>query len=263
MKNLISDFKQNISFENLLISAMRSPLTRINRDKFLYQEFSKHYPEEVVQKAITLNPARAGIPKDMIYQISSQVIKYESAKVTGLSTAASIASSLNPAATVPAVMTDASSYINSSLRVIQKLAYLYGFSEFDLNNEEADSETMNKIIIFIGVMFGAKGAATALEKIADIASKHISKTLAGKALTKGTIYPIIKKISARISIRMTKQIYADGVASIVPYVGSILSGGITLAMFAPSCVKLRNHLATYNLCDPNFYKAEDPQENIT
>lgn len=49
------------------------------------------------------------------------------------------------------------------------------------------------VLVFIGVMFGVQGAASTLRKFADVFAKQVSKKLAQQALTKGTIYPIVKK----------------------------------------------------------------------
>ena len=113
------------------------------------------------------------------------------------------------------------------------------------------------LLVFIGVMFGVQGASSTLQKFADTLAKHISKKLAQKALTKGTIYPIVKKVAQNVGIRMTKQIFADGVASAIPVIGSALSGGLTYAMFKPCCMKLRRNLSSYNLCNPDYYRTID------
>ena len=81
--------------------------------------------------------------------------------------------------------------------------------------------------------------------------------LAEKALTKGTIYPIVKQIATKIGIHMTKQVFADTVASAIPVIGSVASGGLTWVMFKPCCVKLQKNWMTYNLCDPDFYRVVD------
>jgi hypothetical protein len=80
---------------------------------------------------------------------------------------------------------------------------------------------------------------------------------------KGAVYPFVKIVAGKIGIRMTKQVFADTVASAVPVVGAIVSGGLTLAMFRPGCMKLRRNLMSYNLCDPEYYKTvSDEVENI-
>ena len=143
---------------------------------------------------------------------------------------------------------------------MQELAYLYGFEEFDLDEDSIDSETMNFLMIFLGVMFGVQGAASTLNKIANTLAEHVAKKLAQKALTKGMIYPIVKEIATKIGIRMTKQIFADTVASAIPLAGSAISGGLTFAMFRPCCTKLRKNLVSYNLCDPDYYRVIDEKQ---
>ena len=171
--------------------------------------------------------------------------------MTGISVAASLPGG---AAAVGAAAADITSYFAFILRTVQELAYLYGFEQFDLKEDDVDSETMNYILVFVGVMFGVQGASSTLKKFADVFAKHVAKKLSQKALTKGTIYPIVKKIALKVGVRMTKQIFADGVASLIPIAGGALSGGLTYVMFKPGCMKLRKNLMSYNLCDPEYYR---------
>ena len=239
--------------ENILMTVMKTPAVKIDRKKFLKNELSKYYKQEVIEEAIRCNPAKAGVSKQVINKVSTQVINYDTTKVTSISFVASLPG--GPAA-VGAAAADLASYFTFVLRTVQKLAYLYGFEQFDLREDDVDSETMNEIVIFLGAMFGVQGASSALNKLADIVAKNISKKIAQKALTKGTLYPIVKKVATSIGIRMTKQVFADGVASVVPVLGGVLSGGLTFAMFKPCCMRLRNHLKTYNLCDPDYYRED-------
>ena len=248
---IVNRIKEEITFENVLMAAMKTPGVKINRAKFLRKELIRYCKEAQVEEAIKGNPAKAGISKDIINKVSLQVINYESTKVTGLSVVASIPG--GPAAAGAAVA-DITSYFAFVLRTVQELAYLYGFEQFDLNDDDLDSETMQYMLLFMGVMFGVQGAATTLRKFAEILAKQVSKKLAQKALTKGTIYPIVKKVAISVGIRMTKQIFADSVASVIPVVGGALSGGLTFVMFKPGCMKLRKNLMSYNLCDPEYYK---------
>lgn len=84
---------------------------------------------------------------------------------------------------------------------MQKLAYLYGFEDFELNEDAISDNTMNQIMIFLGVMFGVQGANAGVKKIAEAAAKKVSKSLAQKALTKGTVYPIVKKLLKQLGLR--------------------------------------------------------------
>ena len=259
--NIIEKVKEEITFENVLATAMKAPGVKVNRVKFLRKELKKYCSDDVISSAINSNPAKAGIPRELIDKISKQIINYETTKVTGISMAASIPGG---AAAVGAAAADITSYFAFILRTVQELAYLYGFEQFDLNDDEVDAETMNTVLLFIGVMFGVQGAASTLQKFANVLAKQISKKLAQKALTKGTIYPIVTKVATSVGIRMTKQIFADTVASAVPILGGALSGGLTYAMFRPGCMKLRRNLRSYNLCNPEFYKSasEEPDKEV-
>ena len=248
-----------LTFEGVLMVAMKAPGVKINRDKFLRKELMKYCTEEQLQYALANNPAKAGISKEIINKVSLHVINYETTKVTGLSVAASLPGG---AAAVGAAAADITSYFAFILRSVQELAYLYGFEEFDMNEDEMDSETMNVLLLFIGVMFGVQGAAAALHKFADVLARHVAKNLAKRALTKGLIYPIVKKVALKVGIRMTKQIFADTVASMIPVAGGVLSGGLTYAMFKPGCMKLRKNLMQYNLCDPEFYKENNTFDTV-
>lgn len=239
MADIIQTVKEELTFENVLMAAVRTPGVKINREKFLRKELIKYCQESVIDEAIKSNPAKAGIPKEVINKVSKQVINYETTKVTGISVAASIPGG---AAAIGAAAADITSYFAFVLRAVQELAYLYGFEQLDFNEDTVDSETMNMLLLFMGVMFGVQGATTTLRKFADVLSKYVAKKLAQKALTKTAYYPIIKKVAAKVGIRMTKQIFSDSVASAIPVAGGVISGGLTYAMFRPACMRLRKNL---------------------
>ena len=223
----------------------------------LRKELIKYCPEEVIQEAIKYNPARAGISKKIINKVSLSVIDYETTKVTAISFAASLPSSAAAAAAFGAASVDITSYFAHILRVVQELAYLYGFDQFDFTEENVDSETMNFIMVFLGVMFGVQSASTTLSKVSNTFAEHVAKKLAEQPLTKRPVYPVVKYIAKKIGIKMTKQIFADTLASALPVAGSVVSGGLTYAMFRPRCMKLRKTLMGYRLCDPDYYRVVD------
>lgn len=253
MSDAIQNPKNALSVEKALMLAMKTPGVKVMRGKFLRRELIKYFPEETVQQAIDYNPAKAGIPRETINSISRHVINYETNKVTGISVAASLPSSAAPVMAVGSATADIISFFAHILRVVQKLAYLYGFEEFELDENDIDSETMNFILVFLGVMFGVQGAGAALNKLAEAMAAHVAKNLAKKALMKGAIYPIVKNIAQKIGIKITKQVFADTVASGIPILGSVLSGGLTYAMFKPCCLKLKKKLMSLPLSDPEFY----------
>ncbi len=256
MANIVKRIKEELTFENVLSVAIKTPGVHIDRADFLRRELHLFFPDSVVEEAVRYNPAKAGIPRHIISGIAESVISYEAGKATGLSIVASLSSSANAAFTIPAVSADITSYFVFVLRVVQKLAYLYGFEEFDTFEDGLDSESMSIVMVFIGAMFGVQRATSALGKLAESMAIHIQKKLANKALTKGVVYPIVKNIAKAVGVRMTKQIFADAVATSIPIAGSLLSGGVTYFSFKPSCARLKKHLMKFPLSDPDFYSQE-------
>lgn len=243
-----------ISVEDVLRQTLKIPLVRIDRDKFLKKELSKICTEDVVALAIARNPAYAGIDRSTMDKIAQQAITYETNTATATSFAAGLPGGFAMAATIPA---DITQYFSHILRVMQKLAYCYGFDNFNLTDEEIDEETLNQIMTFLGVMFGVSGANQGVRALAEVAAKKVSRSLAQKALTKGTIYPIVKKVATSVGIRMTKQVFANGVSKAVPVVGGVVAGGLTLATFLPNCNRLKKSFQELPLCDPGFYDHND------
>ena len=250
-KNTIVDKVSDIKAEDIIQQAMKLPIVNVNRKKFLHKELIRYYTEDVVNIAIKKNPAYAGIEKERINEISKQVINYETDKVSAISFVAGMPGGFAMVATVP---TDIAQYFAYMIRVMQKLAYLYGFEDFELNEESISDDTMNQIMVFLGVMFGVQGANAGVKKIAEAAAKKVSKSLAQKALTKGTVYPIVKKIAQSVGIKMTKQIFAESVSKVVPVIGGVVTGGLSYATFKPCAKKLKNSFKDLYLCDPQYYK---------
>ncbi len=154
--------KQELTLENVLSMAIKTPLVKIDRAKFLKKELQKYCTDEEIKTAIEFNPARAGISRKLINKIAGSVIDFETNKVTLLSIGFSLPSSAAAIAAVGAATADITSYFASVLRVVQELAYLYGFGEFDLNDDSVDSDTMNCLLLFMGTMFGVQEANSAL-----------------------------------------------------------------------------------------------------
>lgn len=241
-----------------IATAMRVPGVRIDREQYLRKEFRRYYPEKTIELAIRETPAYAGIEKWSVNKIASTAIDYETNKVAALSVAASIPGGI---AIPVSVAVDTTQYFVAVLRIMQKLAYLYGFPEMSFREEDLDDKTMNQVMLFLGVMFGVQGANTAVINIANSMAANISKRLANKALTKGVVYPIVKKAASTIGIKITKQIFADTVGNAIPVVGSVISGGITYVSFKPRARKLQQCFSRTELSNTNFYKF-DYKDNI-
>lgn len=258
-----------IDIEDVIIMGLKVPGVRIDRAHFLQKEFQTKLPQEVIDDAIAYNPLHADIPSGMINNIADEVIKYERTCVSGISAALGMPGGIAMAATIP---TDIAQYYGYMLRATQKLMYLYGFPA--INTEEKgqtfDSETLNILIICLGVMYGAAGASNALKAMAKALAAGVEKQLLRRALTKGTIYPIVKSVAKWFSVKMTKEVFAGFFKKAIPVVGGVIGGGITFLSFKPCCDKLKASLQNTMLSNPDYCSTEeddlvmiDETDNIT
>lgn len=244
-----------VDTEDIIILGLRIPGVHIEREEFLRKQFMKNYSNDVIQDAIKFNPAHAGITVEEIDNIADQVIQYERNCVSGISLALGAPGGVAMVATLPA---DIAQYYGYMLRAIQKLLYLYGFPEINVENGvNIDDETMNLITLCLGVMYGVEGSVASIKILSNALGKGVEKKLLQKALTKGTFYPIVKKISRWFSVCMTKQVFAGFFRKAIPVVGGVVGGGITYLSFKPCCDNLKKSLQDTALCNPSSRKSFD------
>lgn len=245
-----------IGIEDVIIMGLNIPGIRINREEFLRKELFKYYPKEIIDDAVEFNPLHANIKSEDIDKIANEIIKFERNCVSGISAALCSSGGLAMVATIPA---DIAQYYGYMLRVIQKLLYLYGFPEIDLKEKGdiIDTEIMNMLIICMGVMYGVAGVNNAIKIMAKALGKGVEKQLMNKALTKGTIYPIVKSVSRWFSVKMTKEVFAGFFKKSIPVIGGVIGGGITFLAFKPCCDKLKLCLQDTMLSNLNYKDAYD------
>lgn len=244
-----------VDTEDIIILGLRIPGVHIDREEFLRKQFMKNYANDVIQDAVKFNPAHAGITVEEIDNIADQVIQYERNCVSGISLALGAPGGVAMVATLPA---DIAQYYGYMLRAIQKLLYLYGFPEINVENGvNIDDETMNLITLCLGVMYGVEGSVASIKILSNALGKGVEKKLLQKALTKGTFYPIVKKISRWFSVCMTKQVFAGFFRKAIPVVGGVVGGGITYLSFKPCCDNLKKSLQDTALCNPSSRKSFD------
>lgn len=244
-----------VDTEDIIILGLRIPGVHIDREEFLRKQFMKNYSNDVIQDAVKFNPAHAGITVEEIDNIADQVIQYERNCVSGISLALGAPGGVAMFATLP---TDIAQYYGYMLRAIQKLLYLYGFPEINVENGvNIDDETMNLITLCLGVMYGVEGSVASIKILSNALGKGVEKKLLQKALTKGTFYPIVKKISRWFGVYMTKQVFAGFFRKAIPVVGGVVGGGITYLSFKPCCDNLKKSLQDTALCNPSSRKSFD------
>ena len=214
---------------------------RISREDFLRQELRKlHLSDAEIECAIASNPLSAGVSRKLLDKLANDAISLETKKSTALSFVAGIPGGLAMLGTVPA---DLGQYYVHSLRIMQKLAYLYGWKEFLTDPEDLDDETIAQMGLFFGVMLGVAGAAESMRDFARmIVAPAIEKRVARKALMKGTWYPVVKKSLKVIGISVTKQGFTKTMSKILPLIGGVISGGMTFVSLQTQANRLKQHL---------------------
>lgn len=251
-----------VDIEDIIIKGLKIPGIRVDRNSFLKQEFFKNHTEAQIEDAVTFNPAHAGIPADEIDKIADEVIKYERNCVSGISTALGMPGGVAMAATIPA---DIAQFYGYLLRAAQKLMYLYGFPEINLDEQgqKFDTETINTLTVCMGVMFGVANANNALKVIAQALASGVEKKLLRAALTKGTVYPIVKSIASWFGKKMTKDVFAGFFKKSIPIVGGLIGGGITFLSFKPCCENLKASLQDTMLSNPEHKVTEEEEALYT
>ncbi len=250
------DGNGKVELNDIIIMALKVPGIQIDREEFLRKEFFKNHPQCVIDEIIATTPARAGISMQEVDKLANDTIAFERNCVSGISAALGMPGGVAMVATIPA---DIAQYYGYMLRAAQKLMYLYGFPAMDVNEkgQTFDSETMNILTICLGVMYGVAGANNALKSIAKALGNGVEKQLLKQALTKGTIYPIVKNVAKWFGVRMTKDVFAGFFKHAIPLVGGAIGFGLTYASFKPCCDMLQKSLRKTKLADPSYEGDDD------
>ena len=239
--------------KSFLKTVLRLRGVRIDREQFLRSELHKRgIAREVIDEAIALSPAAAGIDVVLLDDMANAAIAFETRKSSALSFAAGLPGGFGLLATVPG---DVTQFYVHAFRVMQKTAYVYGWQSFLEDSKEVDDETLGKLSMFLGVMLGVGGASSSLTVFAaSVARPAIQKQVAGKALTKTTWYPVMKSTLRVIGVKLTKDSLAKTVTKVVPVAGGVISGGMTCVTLRGQSKRLMEHLR--ELPPPNVDAAE-------
>ena len=224
-----------------LAKVVRVPGVRVNRDDFLRQELRKlRMGDDAIQRAIDSSPLLAGVSLTAIDRLAEEAISYETNKSAAISFVAGIPGGFAMLGTIPA---DLMQYYAHALRIMQKLAYLYGWGELLPDGRDADDDTLGVLAVFFGVMLGVGGAAQSLTAFARVAAKTAYQNHATKrALMSITWYPVVKHSLRLIGINITKSTAAKGFSKIVPVIGGFVSSGLTFMALQSQSALLKEHL---------------------
>lgn len=223
----------------LVTTLLSNRILKIDRKEFLYQLF-KEEPE--IEKILENGPIEI-IDEKQIASIAKKAINNTTMKSSAASFASGLPGGVAVVASIPA---DILQFYGMSINLAQKLMYLYGYPDM-YNDDKLTQEGKNSLIIFLGVMLGVSGAGTAVKGISSALAGQAVKKLPQQALTKTVYYPIIKKTLANFGVKVTKNSFAKSVSKVIPVVGGVVSGGLTLATLRPMGYKLQKalHEGTY------------------
>jgi hypothetical protein len=215
---------------------LKIPGAKVERNSFLEREFSRFYDKELVDSIIAVGPLKAHVDGDILNKAAEYVIAGHSALATGLSFASGLPGGVALAAAIPA---DLAQYYYHLAVVAQKLAYIYGWPDME-SDEPRELTTM--VTVFMGVMAGVvvvNKEAKALSKILEI---QTFKRLSYIALAKTGILILAKITAERIGEKLFWQGYFQTAVKIIPLIGGVAAGGMTLINFLPMVKKLKNEL---------------------
>jgi len=232
-----------VDLKDFVLMAVKVPGVNISRREFLKNELSKKTNENKVAIALEQNPKLAKIDDATIEYIADNVIEDERKKVVAISAALGVSGAV--AITLPA---DIAQYFAFMLRAAQKLMYLYGYPELNVN-ENMDEDTVNVMSIALGTMMGVQGADAALRSLSGSIVKTISAGL--KVSAKG----IPQFFGSLVGLGLGKLgLWVVGLS--LPIIGGAISGGLTHITFTSACDRLRNELRNGPLNDEKEYEVE-------
>jgi len=221
---------------NILGIAMKIPGAKVDRNEFLRKQFNKYFEQDKINDILQLGTIKAHVDMDLLDKMADDVIKYHAQIVTSLSFAAGIPGGFAMAVTIP---TDVSQFFCNVFAVSQKLAYIYGWPDM---GDDISDDFKAIITLFVGVMSGVQAANQGVKQATRI---FMQKGIA-HAVRRGVGNTVIYKMSAQVAkllgIQMSKQLFGKMLAKVVPFLGGVISGALSLAAFLPMANNLKNKL---------------------
>lgn len=244
--------EKKIDLGTVIATVTKMPGVKVNREAFLKEQF-KDLSKEEIACIVEKGPVDAGQSREALAKKASRIIKER----TAVSSAASLVAGLPGGMAVLATLSaDIVQFYAVALRMAQELVYLYG--EKDLWCEATDNyeHVNNQLILYCGVMLGASGADATVKILAAALAKQALNQLPKKALTKTFYFPAIRATLKFFGIKLTKSMFGKGISKVIPILGGVVSGGITLASMLPMGKRLAKVLdkAHFDYSEEDFEK---------
>jgi hypothetical protein len=219
-----------------LRTVMKIPGVRVNRSAFLDKEFSKHLDATVLERVQAEGTSRAGVDLAIMDKVADSVIAAHSTMVTATSFAAGLPGGLALLGTIPA---DMAQYYFHLIVTAQKLAYIYGWPEFD---DTSDDVFLSATTLLLGTMFGEAEATGAIKTVVAVVTREGLKKLTAPVFMFSSVASVyirlVPYLGGRLSLHLAKNI-----GKIVPVIGGVVSGSISLVTFLQMATKLKKALS--------------------
>lgn len=230
-----------IDLIDFVIKALRLPGINVNREEYLNNAFKKYCDEATIDKAVASTPMKAGIRTDIIEQVAKESISLQKK----IATASSVGLGTVPgelAVDAATTVADLAQYYGQLLSIMQKIMYLYGYPELNLQKENGsiDDGTMNLIVIGLGAMAGVKEATAFIGKMTSMLAENAPKQILKTGFSTKLAYQISKKVLKFFGIKLTKDVATKGISNAIKFVGGLLMGGITFVTFGSACKNFLN-----------------------
>jgi hypothetical protein len=216
---------------NVLGAALQIPGAKVDRTDFLKKELGKYCNNETVEKAISRGTVSAGIEVTLMDKIADEAIGFHTGVATSLSFAAGIPGGLTMLVTVPA---DIAQYYYHVIVIAQKLAYIYGLKDLEM----ADDNFKSLLTLLVGVMVEIEEAD---KTITEIYSKQVAQEIALLGLVKACNKSVLK-IAVLLASKIIGKSIFKSIWKVIPIIGGVISGGVTLFTFSPMCDNLKERL---------------------
>lgn len=230
----MSEKEKSTSLVEVISAAIKIPGVKVNRDIFLREAFKKASSEKM-ERILEVGPVAAGCTRKQLKNIANYYVNLRTLTSTGISFVTGLPGGLAMTATIPA---DTLQYFAVAIRLAQEIAYIYGAEDLWCDEKVDMEKIQTDLILYCGVMFGASGASATLRVLTAALAKQALKKIPRMAANKIFLYHIAKSIARVVGLKMSKNIFAKGVAKALPIIGGVFSGTLTFVTMRPMGHKL-------------------------
>lgn len=137
---------------------------------------------------------------------------------------------------------DVAQYYAHAFRIMQKLAYTYGWKDFIRDADEVTDEVLGQFLVLLGVMMGIGGANNALRAFVAQAAPQVGRRVAKQTLTKTAWYPVAKRVLSQVGVKLTKEMTGKAITKALPVVGGVVGGSLTYVSLKGQADRLQRTL---------------------